>query len=216
MQILNAVIEVEGSVAEILSSILDNEHTNLDPSIGDDNSKSVDRELIGEDLNNILMKAIKIKRNIHNHDMIRQIGDKTYMMKRTLETAEDILDMLTEGEGKGVNAALGESIGGDKRKVVKYLLDCDALSFVMADAVRNANKYSQKGHVPTLSIDYIGGHLVVKCKNKTDPARHKPLTKEEVQKIFARESYNASRGYISSNLGLPAAYDAAKYFPGTC
>ena len=59
----------------------------------------------------------------------------------------------------------------------------------MADAVCNANKYSPNGHVPTLSIDYTGGYLVIACKNKIDPASHLPLTEEGVRKIFARESH---------------------------
>ena len=114
---LFVVIEVEGSVAEFLSKIVDNLQT--------------DREhFVCVNLNNILMKAIKIKRNIHNHDMIRQIGDKTYMVKRTYESAEDILDMLAEGEGKNVTVDVRESVDdndGKENKVVKYLLDCDAL-----------------------------------------------------------------------------------------
>ena len=66
-------------------------------------------------------------------------------------------------------------------------MDVDAISFVMADALRNANKYSPPGHVPTVELDYIDGHLVIKCKNATNPSRDKKLTKSEVARIFARE-----------------------------
>ena len=86
---------------------------------------------------------------------------------------------------------------------------------MFADAIRNANKYSPQGHTPTISIDYDDeGRLTICCRNKVDPSRHKTLTADEIVKIFAREANLAKRGYVSSNLGLPAAYAAATFLPG--
>ena len=104
---------MEGIVADTLSSIIDSENEgNSLLGRGDRGSGGSDKVNNGEvsfQLDNLLVKAIKIKRNIHNHDIIRQIGDKTYMMKRTYETARAILSILTEGEGSNVNVKLGES-----------------------------------------------------------------------------------------------------------
>ncbi|GMH57436.1 hypothetical protein TrST_g9632 [Triparma strigata] len=213
-KIQNAVIEVEGIIAEALTKIIEFHKDVLSEkkefAVMDVN------ERITYDMENILQKAIKIKRNIHSHDMIRQIGDKTYQEFRNYESTEDIISLLTEGEGSQVKVVIGESCRSHSEgQVQKFLVDSDALSFVFADAIRNANKYSPQGHTPTISIDYDDeGRLTICCRNKVDPSRHKTLTADEIVKIFAREANLAKRGYISSNLGLPAAYAAATFLPG--
>ncbi|GMH92432.1 hypothetical protein TL16_g12347 [Triparma laevis f. inornata] len=218
-KIQNAVIEVEGIIAELLTNFIEVQKGVLSTKEGKEKefSQMSPSEQITYDMENILQKAIKIKRNIHSHDIIRQIGDKTYQVKRSYESTSDIVSLLTEGEGSQVKVEIGENCSkNNKTQVQKFLIDSDALSFVFADAIRNARKYSPPGHIPTISIDYQEevGFLVICCMNKTNPSRHKTLTDDEIARIFAREAKLAQRGFVSSNLGLPAAYAAASFLPG--
>ena len=125
-KIQNAVIEVEGIIAEALTKIIEFHKDVLSEkkefAVMDVN------ERITYDMENILQKAIKIKRNIHSHDMIRQIGDKTYQEFRNYESTEDIISLLTEGEGSQVKVVIGESCRSHSEgQVQKFLIDSDAL-----------------------------------------------------------------------------------------
>lgn len=125
-KIQNAVIEVEGIIAEALTKIIEFHKDVLSEkkefAVMDVN------EQITYDMDNILQKAIKIKRNIHSHDMIRQIGDKTYQEFRNYESTEDIISLLTEGEGSQVKVVIGENCRSHSEgQVQKFLIDSDAL-----------------------------------------------------------------------------------------
>jgi len=215
-EVQNDVIAIEGTVAEMLSTLFNKverpgsandstESINVDPSM--------EEEAVSE-MKNLLANVIMVKRSIHHHDMIRQIDDKSYITRKTWEGLDDIIAMLTEGE-RNVNVVFGDGIvseGGGKLPPYEFYLDGDALSFLMADAVRNAKKYSPGGEQVMMVFDFNGKELIVDCQNKVG-SKHKALTAENIENIFAREADLANRGFVSSNLGLPAAYHTAKFLP---
>ena len=207
-EVQNAMIAIEGTVAGMLSAVLSNKQVSSEEEEG----AMREDEAIAE-MRNVLSSVILVKRSIHHHDMIRQINDRTYITRNVWETLHNIVSMLTEGErriivtyGEGIERANGKILPTD------FLLDADALCFVMADAIRNAKKYGPRGHKVKIFFDYDGEYLTVDCQNMTDD-QYEPLTQKRIKNIFAREANQALRGFVSSNLGLPAAYDAARFLP---
>ena len=211
-EVQNAMIAIEGTVAGMLSAMLGNEVVSPDEGAG--NAGETREDEVVTEMKNVLSNVIFIKRSIHHHDMIRQINDRNYITRSVWESMDDIISMLTEGE-KNVCIKYRRGIERINGKIqpTDFCLDADALCFIMADAIRNAKKYGPQDQEVTICFDYDGDYLTVDCQNKVNPLKYKPLTHQRIKQIFAREADQALKGFVSSNLGLPAAYDAARFLP---
>ena len=124
--------------------------------------------------------------------MIRQINDRVYETKCLWENLQDIVSMLTEGE-RNIKIVYGDSIECEQ---IDFYIDGDALCFIMADAIRNARKYSAPRGIVTILFDYNGEELIVDCQNGVGN-KYEPLTQIRIKKIFAREADQALKGFVS-------------------